>query len=54
LKWFTSLAELIYKVLFNDALRLSLIEKGLERARLFSCGKILQEHIKIFEEVLSS
>jgi glycosyltransferase involved in cell wall biosynthesis len=41
-------------VLTDVALRQSLIEKGLERAKLFSWKKSAQEHIKVFEEVLSS
>jgi glycosyltransferase involved in cell wall biosynthesis len=41
-------------VLTDEPLRQSLIEKGLERARLFSWGKSAKEHIKVFEEVLGS
>jgi glycosyltransferase involved in cell wall biosynthesis len=44
----------IHKVLTDEALRQSLIEKGIERAKLFSWEKSAKEHIKIFEEVLSS
>lgn len=49
-----SIAEGIHKVLTDEALRLSMIEKGLKRTRLFSWKKSAQEHIKVFEEALSS
>lgn len=49
-----SIAEGMYKVLTDESLRRSLIEKGLERAKLFSWEKSAREHIKVFEEVLSS
>jgi glycosyltransferase involved in cell wall biosynthesis len=49
-----SIAEGIHKVLTDDDLRQSLIEKGLERAKLFSWEKSAKEHIKVFEEVLGS
>jgi glycosyltransferase involved in cell wall biosynthesis len=49
-----SIADGIHKVLTDEALRQSLIKKGLERAKLFSWEKSAKEHIKIFEEVLSS
>jgi len=48
-----SIAEGMYKVLSDDSLRQSLIEKGLERAKLFSWEKSAKEHLKVFEEVLS-
>ncbi len=48
------IAEGIHKVIADEPLRQSLIEKGLERAKLFSWEKSAQEHIKVFEEVLSS
>ncbi|MCJ7547015.1 MAG: glycosyltransferase family 4 protein [Deltaproteobacteria bacterium] len=48
-----SIAEGINKVLTDEPLRQSLIEKGLERARLFSWEKSAQEHIEVFEEVVS-
>ena len=46
-----SIAEGIYRVLTDGALRQSLIRKGLERATLFSWEKSAREHIKVFEEV---
>jgi glycosyltransferase involved in cell wall biosynthesis len=49
-----NIAEGIHKVLTDEPLRQSLIEKGLERARPFSWEKSAKEHIKVFEEVLSS
>ncbi|MGQ9571210.1 MAG: glycosyltransferase family 4 protein [Thermodesulfovibrionales bacterium] len=49
-----SIAEGMYKVLTDNTLRKSLIEKGLERAKLFSWEKSAKEHIKVFEEVLNS
>jgi glycosyltransferase involved in cell wall biosynthesis len=49
-----SIAEGIHKVLTDEALRQSLIEKGLERAKLFSWEKSAKKHIEVFDEVLSS
>jgi len=49
-----SIAEGIYQVLTDESLRQSLIEKGLVRAKLFSWEKSAREHLKVFEEVLSS
>ncbi len=49
-----SIAEGICKVATDEALRKNLIQKGLQRARLFSWEKSAKEHIKIFEEVLSA
>lgn len=46
-----SIAEGIYKVLTDEDLRRSLIEKGLERAKLFSWEKCAKEHLEVFEEV---
>ncbi len=48
------IAEGMYKVLTDNALRQSLIQKGLERARLFSWEKSAREHLKVFEEVLNA
>jgi len=44
----------MYRVLTDDGLRQSLIEKGLERAKLFSWEKSSRKYIKVFEEVLNS
>ncbi|MFX1237851.1 MAG: glycosyltransferase family 4 protein [Promethearchaeota archaeon] len=49
-----SIAEGIYKVLTDEALRKSMIEKGLQRAKLLSWEKSAREHIKVFEEVVNS
>ena len=47
-----SIVEGIHKVLTDKFLRRSLIEKGLERAKLFSWEKSAKEHLEVFEEVL--
>jgi glycosyltransferase involved in cell wall biosynthesis len=44
----------MHTVLTDETLRQNLIKKGRERARLFSWEKSAKEHIKVFEEVLSS
>jgi hypothetical protein len=44
----------MHKVLTDEACRQSMITKGLVRAKLFSWEKSAKEHIKVFEEVLSS
>lgn len=49
-----SIAEGMQKVLTDDTLRQSLIQKGIERAKLFSWEKSAKEHIKVFKEVLNS
>lgn len=49
-----SIAEGIYKVITDEALRQNMIEKGLQRAKLFSWEKSAREHIKVFEEVLNT
>ncbi|MEW6418732.1 MAG: glycosyltransferase family 1 protein [Nitrospirota bacterium] len=46
-----NIAEGIRKVLTDKTLKLSLIEKGLERAKLFSWEKSAKEYIKVFEEI---
>jgi len=48
-----SIAEGIYQVLTDESLRQSFIQKGLERAKLFSWEKSAKEHLKVFEEVVS-
>jgi glycosyltransferase involved in cell wall biosynthesis len=47
-----SIAEGIYKVLTDEGLRQGLIQKGLERAKLFSWEKSAKEHVRVFEEFL--
>jgi glycosyltransferase involved in cell wall biosynthesis len=49
-----SIAEGIHKVLTDRNLRQNLIERGLERSKLFSWEKSAREHIKVFEEVSNS
>lgn len=49
-----SIADGIYKVLTNETLRQGMIQKGIERAKLFSWEKSAEEHLKVFEEVLNS
>jgi glycosyltransferase involved in cell wall biosynthesis len=48
-----SIAEGMHKVLVDEELRQIMIEKGLERAKLFSWKKAAKEHLKVFEEILS-
>jgi len=47
-------ADGMYRVSTHGGLRQSLIQKGLERAKLFSWEKSAREHLKVFEEVLKS
>jgi len=49
-----SIAQGMHKVLTDEALKRNLIEKGLERVKLFSWEKAAKEHLKVFEEVLNS
>lgn len=49
-----SIAEGMHKVLTDEALRQNLIEKGLQRAKLFSWEKSAKEHLKVFKEILNS
>jgi len=49
-----SIAQGIHRVLTDESLKQGLIKKGLERVKLFSWEQSAREHIKIFEEVLSS
>jgi glycosyltransferase involved in cell wall biosynthesis len=49
-----SIAQGMHKVLTDEALKRNLIEKGLERVKLFSWEKSAKEHLKVFEEVLNS
>jgi glycosyltransferase involved in cell wall biosynthesis len=48
-----SIAEGMHKVLMDGAMRRNLIEKGLERVKLFSWEKAAKEHLEVFEEVVS-
>jgi len=47
-----SIAEGIYKVLIDENLRKTLIQKGLERAKLFNWEKTARQILRVFEEVL--
>lgn len=49
-----SIAEGMHKVLNDASLRQSLIQKGLERARLFDWERSAEEHLRVFREVLGS
>lgn len=49
-----SIANGIYKVLTDESLRKSLIQKGLERAKMFSWEKCARETFDIYNEVLIS
>ena len=48
-----SLTDGIIKVLTDRDLREGLIQKGLERAKLFTWKRSAEEHIKVFNEVLN-
>ena len=48
-----SIAGGIEKVLRDEDLRQNMIEKGFERAKLFSWEKAAKEHLKIFEEIVN-
>ncbi|GAH75739.1 unnamed protein product, partial [marine sediment metagenome] len=45
------LAEAMRQVLTNKALRQDMIEKGLERVKMFSWEKTARETLKVYEEV---
>jgi len=47
-----NIADGMHKVLSDEAMRESMVKKGLERAKLFSWEKAAKEHLKVFEEVL--
>lgn len=49
-----SIAEGIHKTLTDTSLRERLVQKGFERANLFSWEKTVEEHIKVFEELNGS
>ncbi|MFQ5963116.1 MAG: glycosyltransferase family 4 protein [Candidatus Scalinduaceae bacterium] len=49
-----SIAEGIYKVLTDETLRFSLINKGLERSKNFSWEQSAKAHLKVFKDVLNS
>jgi glycosyltransferase involved in cell wall biosynthesis len=49
-----SIAESMYRVLTDEVLRSNLIEKGIERVKLFSWEKSAKEHLRVFKEVLNS
>ena len=45
------LASAIYGILLNENIKKDLIEKGLERVKLFSWKKIVNRTLKIYEDV---
>src|SRR5919109_4226437 len=47
-----SITEGLYKVLNDDGLRRTLIEKGKQRAKLFTWEKTARETLEVFDEVL--
>lgn len=49
-----NITEGMHEVLKDEALRQNLIEKGLERAKLFSWENSAKEHLKVFKEILNS
>jgi len=46
-----TLTSSIYKVLTNDGLKADMVEKGLERAKMFSWEKTAKETLKIYREI---
>ena len=48
-----SIADGIYQVATNSTLRETLIQKGLERAKLFTWEESGKKHIEVFEEILN-
>jgi glycosyltransferase involved in cell wall biosynthesis len=40
----------MYKVLTDEAMRQNLIERGLERVKLFSWEKSAKEHLKVLKK----
>ena len=49
-----SIAQGIYKVLYNDNLKESLIEKGKKRINHFNSDKLINQYIKVYEETLNA
>jgi glycosyltransferase involved in cell wall biosynthesis len=49
-----SIADGIYQVATDSALRKTLIQKGLERAKLFAWEETGKKHIQIFKEILNN
>lgn len=45
------LARVMYEVLTDDSLREDLIQRGLQRARMFSWDKAAEETLKVYEEI---
>ena len=43
----------MHRVLTDNELRMKLIQKGLERAKMFSWETSAKKHIEVFEEVLN-
>ncbi|MFN0157374.1 MAG: glycosyltransferase family 4 protein [Bacteroidota bacterium] len=49
-----SIAEGMYRVLTNSAVRKHLIEKGLERSKLFSWKDSARQHLRLFDQAIYS
>jgi len=49
-----SIAQGIYKVLYDDNLKESLIEKGKKRINDFNSDKLINQYIKVYEETLNA
>jgi alpha-1,3-rhamnosyl/mannosyltransferase len=49
-----SIGEAIGQVLRDNCLRNALVQKGIERASSFNWKKTAQQHLRVFEEALSS
>ena len=49
----TALTEAMRQVLTKEEIRDSMVQKGLERIRLFSWNRCAAEHLKVYEEVVN-
>ncbi len=49
-----SIAEGLYRVITDEALRSQLIARGLERSRLFRLENTARDHIRVFQEAMHS
>ncbi len=49
-----SVAERMYNVLTDDGLKQGLIQKGLEREKLFNWEMTAKEILKIFDKVINN
>jgi glycosyltransferase involved in cell wall biosynthesis len=44
-------ANLIYAILFDEELRLTIVKKGLERSKMFNWGKCARETLSVYENI---